>query len=152
MSSGSGVRAVGSASQHPHDASHEPILVRVASLPGVSVAARFDWHVPVASALPPSLTTVDALVARQVTAGRGASLTAARERLAARMCDGVPATLQEARLRAGLSQVALAKILGTSQPRIARLEAGREDNPGLRTLRSLADALRLDMNAVSKLF
>lgn len=146
------MRAAGSASLHPHDASHGPVLVRVASAPGMTVAARFDWHVPAASVLPPGLTTADALVARHMVAGRGASLAAARKRLAARMCEGVPTTLQEARLRAGLSQAVLAKMLGTSQPRIARLEAGREDNPGLRTLQGLADALGLDMNAVAKLF
>ena len=45
----------------------------------------------------------------------------------------------EARVRAGLTQVALAQRMGTKQPVIARLEAGRR-SPNIRTLRKLAAA------------
>src|SRR6266508_2508846 len=49
--------------------------------------------------------------------------------------------LREAR---GLSQTELAKRMGTSQPAIARLEAGRV-TPGLDTLDRVADALNVEL-------
>ena len=45
----------------------------------------------------------------------------------------------EARVRAGLTQAQLAQQMGTKQPVIARLEAGRR-SPNIRTLRKLAAA------------
>lgn len=51
------------------------------------------------------------------------------------------------RLAAGLSQAQLANAVGTSQPRIARIEAGTE-KPGLDMLRRLRDALNIDMNTL----
>lgn len=45
----------------------------------------------------------------------------------------------KARLRAGLTQAQLAQRMGTKQPVIARLEAGRR-SPNIRTLRKLAAA------------
>jgi transcriptional regulator with XRE-family HTH domain len=45
----------------------------------------------------------------------------------------------EARRRAGLTQQQLARRMGTTQPVIARLEAGKT-HPSLRTLERLADA------------
>jgi len=47
----------------------------------------------------------------------------------------------EARNRAGLTQKALAKKMGTTQPVVARLESGRV-RPSLRTLERLARATR----------
>jgi len=47
----------------------------------------------------------------------------------------------EARNRAGLTQQALAKRMGTTQPVVARLESGRVP-PSLRTLERLARATR----------
>ena len=44
----------------------------------------------------------------------------------------------------GLSQQELARLVGTSQPAIARLEAGSVD-PRLETLRRLSDALDADV-------
>jgi ribosome-binding protein aMBF1 (putative translation factor) len=43
----------------------------------------------------------------------------------------------EARVRAGLTQAQLAQRMGTKQPVIARLEAGRR-SPNIKTLRRLA--------------
>jgi transcriptional regulator with XRE-family HTH domain len=62
-----------------------------------------------------------------------------------------PSTLRELRLSAGLSQAKLAEAIGTSQPRVARLEAGREE-PGLSTLRKLAAVLGTDFNSIEKAF
>ncbi len=45
----------------------------------------------------------------------------------------------EARVRAGLTQAQLAQRMGTKQPVIARLEAGRR-SPNIKTLRKLAAA------------
>jgi DNA-binding XRE family transcriptional regulator len=50
--------------------------------------------------------------------------------------------IREARERRSLTQVALARAVGTSQPSIARLEAG-EDSPGLDLLSRVATALHL---------
>lgn len=47
--------------------------------------------------------------------------------------------LIEARSKAGLSQIELAKRMGVSQPDVARLESGRH-NPSLKTLQKFAAA------------
>jgi ribosome-binding protein aMBF1 (putative translation factor) len=46
-----------------------------------------------------------------------------------------------AREKAGLTQKELAEKIGSTQPAIARFEAGDETNPELQTIRRLADAL-----------
>jgi transcriptional regulator with XRE-family HTH domain len=51
-------------------------------------------------------------------------------------------TVIAARLAAGLTQYQLAKMIGTSQPAIARMEAGAT-LPSTRTLQKLAGALNL---------
>lgn len=56
-------------------------------------------------------------------------------------------TIRSLRLRKGMSQVDLAKLLGTSQPHIARVESGSE-NPLLATCRRLCKALEIDMNTL----
>jgi transcriptional regulator with XRE-family HTH domain len=45
----------------------------------------------------------------------------------------------DARVRAGLTQAALARKMGTTQPVVARLESGRT-HPSMRTLARLAEA------------
>lgn len=50
----------------------------------------------------------------------------------------------EARKRAGLTQLQLAKKMGTTQPVVARLEAGNA-RPSLRTLERLAQATGSDL-------
>jgi transcriptional regulator with XRE-family HTH domain len=54
------------------------------------------------------------------------------------------ALLREARQRAGLSQKELAKRAGTSQPAVARLEAGQA-SPTLATLERLVGAAGFDL-------
>ncbi len=91
-------------------------------------------------------------IQEQETKGRGEALGAARQRLAERVVvREEKRSLRTLRLITGLSQAALAKAIGTSQPRIARLEAGREE-PGLTTLRKLASALNTDINTVADAF
>ena len=94
-------------------------------------------------------TSVDELLRRAVERGRGPALEQARKRLGARMSDGGVPSLKEMRLRAGMSQADLADKIGSSQPKIARLEAGKETNPSLRTCRNLANALGTDMNSIT---
>ncbi|HQT83869.1 MAG: hypothetical protein B7Z58_01825 [Acidiphilium sp. 37-64-53] len=135
----------------------EPVLVVIGSGKAMSTDApgvvKIDWQTDHLDAkAPPNVQTVDALLKKQIAAGRAAKLMAARKRLGARITQGVPSSLQEARLLAGLSQSDLAAKLETSQPRVALLEAGRENNPGLKTLRKLARVFNLDMNGISKLF
>jgi transcriptional regulator with XRE-family HTH domain len=48
-------------------------------------------------------------------------------------------TVIDARSRAGLTQVELARKMGTTQPVVARLEGGRS-RPSMRTLERLAEA------------
>jgi ribosome-binding protein aMBF1 (putative translation factor) len=48
-------------------------------------------------------------------------------------------SMVEARVRAGLTQAQLAQRMGTKQPVIARMEAGRR-SPNVKTLRKLAAA------------
>jgi transcriptional regulator with XRE-family HTH domain len=49
------------------------------------------------------------------------------------------------RIRHGLSQVQLGRLLGMRQPHVARLEAG-DHEPSVATLARLADALGLDFS------
>ena len=73
-------------------------------------------------------------------------LTDARKRLAERAAiDSAGLSLAGLRLRAGLSQADLADILGTSQSRVSRIEAGREE-PGFSFLTRLSDALGSEPN------
>jgi transcriptional regulator with XRE-family HTH domain len=57
--------------------------------------------------------------------------------------------IRRAREREGLSQAALARRLGTSQPAVARLEAGRS-NPRILTIRRALDALGHDLELTSR--
>lgn len=57
--------------------------------------------------------------------------------------------LRMLRLRRGLSQTALARLIGTSQSHVARIESGSID-PGLGTCRRLATALDVDLNELNR--
>lgn len=58
-------------------------------------------------------------------------------------------TVRSLRLRMGLSQAALAKLIGSSQPHVARIERGTEDIQ-ISTFRKLAEALGLDCNQMNE--
>jgi transcriptional regulator with XRE-family HTH domain len=54
--------------------------------------------------------------------------------------------ITELRLKFGLTQVELAKKIGTKQPSIARMESGAE-LPSLRIFKKIADALKISLSA-----
>lgn len=60
-------------------------------------------------------------------------------------------SLKALRLNAGLSQAELATKIGTSQPQVNRLEAGTQE-PTLKTLRRISEALSVDMNTLDRAF
>ena len=76
------------------------------------------------------------------------ALANARRRLVGLNGDG-SGGLRALRLRAGLSQSDLAKMLKTSQPHIARIEGGSAE-PTLDTCRRLARAFNIDLNAIDR--
>lgn len=82
---------------------------------------------------------------------RKAALVAARGRLARKTTTDNDISIRALRLRAGLSQAGLAAAVGTSQPHIARLEAGSAE-PTLETCRKLSRALQVDLNAIGNAF
>jgi transcriptional regulator with XRE-family HTH domain len=53
--------------------------------------------------------------------------------------------LKQLREKRGLTQQALAKRAGIAQGYLSELEAGREKNPGIETLRKLAKALKVSV-------
>jgi transcriptional regulator with XRE-family HTH domain len=54
--------------------------------------------------------------------------------------------ITELRLKFGLTQMELAKKIGTKQPSIARMESGAE-LPSLRILKKIADALKIKLTS-----
>lgn len=71
---------------------------------------------------------------------RKAALERARRMVAEALPENTRFPLTKLRLRAGLSQSDLAKLLDTHQPAIARLESGTSD-PRYTTIKKLAAAL-----------
>lgn len=69
-----------------------------------------------------------------------AAMQQARRELVYSLYGGEQETLATLRLAVGLSQAKLAKMVGTSQPHIARIECGRAD-PGTEMIAKLATAL-----------
>ncbi len=57
--------------------------------------------------------------------------------------------VRKIREKAGISQSELARRMGTTQPAIARLEAG-EGNPNIDTLGKIADALDVELTVTFK--
>ena len=100
----------------------------------------------------PASRSIDNYVTEQEKSGRGPLLATARKKLADRLIGkGAVRSLKALRLATGVSQSQLGSKIGTSQSRIARLEAGIEE-PGLKTLRKLAKALGTDINTLADAF
>lgn len=69
-----------------------------------------------------------------------AAMHDARREMASTLYSDEPKSLSALRLRSGLSQAQLASLMQTSQPYIARIEAGVTD-PGTEVISRIADAL-----------
>lgn len=82
---------------------------------------------------------------------KAAALQRARRKIATEI-DSISAfSITKLRLNAGLSQAELAKMMGTQQPAIARLEKGQTE-PQLSTIQKLAEAFGVSPEAVCTAF
>lgn len=97
--------------------------------------------------LPPDFRDIDDVVNEFESSLEGAArMKAARERIRQRLKIET-GTLKGLRLKAGLSQVQLAKLIGSSQSHVARIESG-SDSIVIDTCRKLAKALNVDLNTL----
>jgi DNA-binding XRE family transcriptional regulator len=87
----------------------------------------------------------------EATPEGAAGMREARARLGRVIQDSGPPTLRSMRLALGLSQTQLAAKVGTSQPQIARIEAGRPD-PTYDTFVRIAGALEAAVTDVVAAF
>jgi len=89
-------------------------------------------------------TTIESLLQESEADPRKAKyLSEARKELSGTLYEEKPKTLSVLRLAVGLSQVQLAKLVGTSQPHLARIEQGKND-PGTDMIARIANALDLN--------
>jgi ribosome-binding protein aMBF1 (putative translation factor) len=111
-------------------------------------AEVFQFSVPATpDALPKRVRPVsERMAALERDPVRAALLAEARKELAAELQEEQGETIRSLRLAKGLSQSALAEMIGTKQPHVARIEAGQDIF--MSTAKKLAAALGLDMNAL----
>ena len=78
--------------------------------------------------IPVGYSEIDSLIGEYETdAKRAAALVRARKRMSKAVEQDNLATVASLRLRKGLSQTALASLIGTSQSRLSRIESGLDD-------------------------
>lgn len=75
------------------------------------------------------------------------SIESADNWIAKTFYDGNIESMRSLRQKKQISQAVLARIVGTSQPQIARIESGRSD-PQLSTILKLTEALSVDANVM----
>lgn len=114
---------------------------------GTVVSAEFFAGRPVA--LPNTRAVADVIADYERDASRRDAMKAARAELANTLHAHRPDGLAALRMSRGLSQSALASAAGTSQPHVAKIEAGRND-PGTSLIARLAAALGADETDVFK--
>jgi DNA-binding XRE family transcriptional regulator len=113
---------------------------------GKIIHASFDPHPPT---LPAGFREVNERIAQlEQREDRKAKLAEARQKVANAFYAS-QTSLAAMRLKKGLSQAALAQLVGTSQSHIARMEKG-DDDIRLSTARRLAEALGTDLETVAK--
>lgn len=100
-----------------------------------------------ADVMPERACSAGSLLKKWEAAGRGEVIRQGRARLASRVQQSEGLTLRAMRVGRNMSQSEVAEEVGTSQPHIARLEAGRVD-PGRSMMRRLASLFGVDMNAI----
>ena len=96
----------------------------------------------------PGFKSVDSLL-EKLEAADPEGMREARQWAADTLYPNEEFTVRALRLRKGLSQTALAKLIGSSQPHIARIERGTEDIQ-TSTFRKLASALGIDCNQMDE--
>lgn len=109
--------------------------------PGAVVYQEF--HVARPLPLPNTVSLASLINEFESEPGGAAGMAQARQNLAANLYADEPETLSSLRLRAGLSQAQLAMRAETTQPYIAKLEAGRAD-PGTHMIARIAQALGVE--------
>lgn len=87
------------------------------------------------------------ILRREASPAKRAALERARRRLGASLSQSEGTTLTSIRLSKGLSQAALAAMIGQSQPYIARLEKERQDLRS-KTISKLAKALDVSADVI----
>lgn len=98
--------------------------------------------------IPPGYKTIDEIVAKfERDPSLRQELIEGRRWVADSVLAGQPVTLRTLRLRRGLSQAQLAEAIGTQQPHVARIEAGKADLL-LHTCRRIAEVLAIDLNTL----
>jgi len=101
--------------------------------------------------VPEGYALIDDLLAELASDEVGrVAIAEARKELAEDALAAEGPTFRARRLELGLSQAALAALIGTRQPHIARIERGTE-NLHLDTCRRLCVALDVDMNTLDRL-
>lgn len=108
---------------------------------------------PSPAPLPDGFVSVDDLVSEyEKDPAMAEAISRGRMRLAQAAYGQVPRkTLAALRLARGLSQSGLARIVGTSQPRISRIETGKEV-PSLVCAKAIAQALSADLDSIYEAF
>lgn len=116
-----------------------------------SKALNFFMCVSNAPPVPAQATDIDSFIASLCTEDpRLAATLEEGHRWVAKKFYAASNSLQKLRLEAGLSQAALATRMGTSQPYIAKLEAGKID-AGMSKVALLADVLGQPREKVFKM-
>ena len=87
--------------------------------------------------------------ADEVRAGDMHDLEYRREHERTRLANDVAIKVIQYRVKHGLSQAALGRLLGMRQPNVARLESG-DHEPSLATLSKLAEVLKQDFSVEVK--
>lgn len=142
------IRSLAESSQHTQTLEIGELAQERTSSPSCQV---FTFsHYQVAEPAPARTKSLNEVIERWKGDDRRAeALVNARKRLASMKLPSDHGGLRTLRLRAGMSQADLAKILRTSQPHIARIEGGTSD-PTLDTCRRLARALSVDLNSIDQ--
>lgn len=111
-----------------------------------------DFSVTEGVPLSPSYTSIGKYIETQEKDNaRRIALENARREIAERFYSKTPASIATLRLKKGWSQKRLADEIGTSQPHIARIEAGREDIR-LSTIKKLAVAFDIPASEFITIF
>lgn len=107
---------------------------------------NIEKHLYPTAVVPKGYKDISDIVAKaEQNPRRKAALEKARAKIAEQHYGDEGLTVRTARLKRGLSQAALAEMINSSQPHVARIEKGTE-NILWETMGKLCKALEVDMN------